>query len=147
MLLTIKCSYWISWLHCKHHYSFLKSAQSCKQIKSAACRKCENLPQSKRKLWRDVALTGVGKVKGSEERVVVFGSHSGVWRVKKNTISPEQLLNLLLQLLLLLDEEVRGFGRTFHLKQGQPCKRTDVSHILLCHWNSYSFKTAANCRG
>ena len=53
----------------------------------------------------EVRLTCVGEVKRSEERVVVFGSYSGVGRVKKNPVGAQQLLHRLLQLLLLLDDE------------------------------------------
>lgn len=69
--------------------------------------------------WLELGLTRVGKVKGPEERVVVLGSHSGVWRVKKNAVGPQQLLQLFLQLLLLLDDGGRGFENTVLLKQGQ----------------------------
>lgn len=61
------------------------------------------------------SLTGVREVKGSEERVVVFGGHSGVRGVKKNTIGAQQLVHLLLQFLLQLDDGGRRFGPENHL--------------------------------
>lgn len=65
------------------------------------------------------ALTGVGEVKGSEKRVVVFRRHSGVRGVKKNAVVTQQLIHLLLQLLLLIDDEGRRFGNVGHLHQAQ----------------------------
>lgn len=84
----------------------------------------------------EVRLTCVGEVKRSEERVVVFGSYSGVGRVKKNPVGAQQLLHRLLQLLLLLDDEGWGSGRAAHLNQRQTWRcHTHTSgsvHVNLC---------------
>lgn len=66
--------------------------------------------------------TRVGEVKGSEERVVVFGCHSGMGGVQENPISPQQLLHLLLQLLLLLDDEGRRPSPVGLLRHRQTCE-------------------------
>lgn len=61
-------------------------------------------------------LTSVGEVKGAEERVVVFGGHSGVWGVKNNPVGSQQRVHLFLQLLFFLDDGGRGFGHASHLE-------------------------------
>lgn len=55
-------------------------------------------------------LTCVSKVKRPEERVVMFGSYSGVGWVQKNAVCAKQLVHLVLQVFLHLHDELGWFG-------------------------------------